>query len=259
MFCNKALNKEIKPEDWTTVELLAEEHPYIVAILNQDKEYICTGTVLDKRTVLTSGGCINPDPHYVVVGTAVLGQQVNNNNIFKVAFARVHGDYVFEIQGSDPNISQMHSNIGLVFTARPILEFFVNAPPIGNYYASELREKKMIMIGFGHIKTSGATVLQNQAYYQIPCKNPKWYYCICGLEYADISYVKPFGEGAPVLYGDEVVGIAASPSDSLGLKNNIIYNVFTVIGPYTSWIEKSKSDSSVLELKTKLRNAIYVS
>lgn len=234
--------------DWQRIETLAEEYPYVVAILNEAKNYVCTGTVINKRTVLTSGGCINPVPHYITVGAAVFRKNQSNNSVFEIAFTKLHGDYVFEFQEADLSISQMHSNIGLIFTVRPFLDLFLECASIGNYFAPELKGKKLLMVGYGKVKESEALVLQQQMYHQVACKNPKWYYCICGIEYSAVSSEEPFGEGGPVLYNDVVVGISASPSGSLTLNRNVNYNIFTVIGPYLPWIEKSKS-SIVVQLK----------
>nr|XP_026484865.1 uncharacterized protein LOC113392580 [Vanessa tameamea] len=241
--------------DWETIEALAEEHPYVVAVLNQAKDYVCSGTVINKMTVLTSGGCINPVPHYVVVGTAVFSNNINNNSIFQVSFSKLHADFILDIQEENLNIKQMHSNIGLIFTIRPFLDYYLESAVIGNYYASELKDKKLRMVGFGQIGASEALVLQQQAYHQMACKNPKWYYCICGIEYSAITYEEPFGEGAPVLYNNVVVGVAASTTGSLVLNRNINYNIFTVIGPYLQWIEKSKWNS-IIELKEKRNNSV---
>ncbi|CAH2100020.1 unnamed protein product [Euphydryas editha] len=252
---NKEIEKVLSSySDWQRIETLAEEYPYIVAILNHEKDYVCTGTVINKRTVLTSGRCINPVPHYVTTGTAVFWKNQSSNNVFEVAFTKLHGDYIFNFHERDLSISQMHSNIGLIFTVKPFLDLYLESANIGNYFASELKGKKLLMVGYGNIKEPEVIVLQQQTYHQVPCKNPKWYYCICGIEYSAINYEEPFGEGAPVLYNDVVVGISASPSGSLTQNRNINYNIFTVIGPYLPWIEKSKS-SIVLQLKN-LSNSV---
>ncbi|XP_047031147.1 uncharacterized protein LOC124638259 [Helicoverpa zea] len=234
------------PEDWKVIESLAEEYPYVVGLLNGMKDYICTGSIISKQSILTSGSCVTYDPKYALISAAMYNKHVNNGTVFEVAYTKLHADYIFDLKTSDPNVTRMHSNIGLVFVTRPVLEVFINSADIGNYYASELKEKKLIAVGFGRLGTADTVALQHQAYHQTPCTNPKWYYCVCGIEYS--SYTKTynfeFGTGAPVLYGAELVGITATPCGTLTMKNlGIKYNIFTVIGPYLPWIDKSQMNT----------------
>lgn len=231
------------PQDWRVIESLAEEHPYVVALLSGTKDYICTGSIISKLSILTSGSCVSYEPKYVVISAAMYSKNLNNKTVFEIAYTKLHGDYIFDLKTSDPNVTRMHSNIGLVFLNRPILELFVNAADMGNYYASELKEKKLVAVGYGRLGTSDTVALQHQAYHQTPCTNPKWYYCVCGIEYSTYTrtYSYEFGTGAPVLYGTELVGITATPCGTLTMKNlGIKYNIFTVIGPYLPWIDKSQ-------------------
>ncbi|XP_028164386.1 uncharacterized protein LOC114355642 [Ostrinia furnacalis] len=234
------VHKVANPRDWKIVESLAEEYPYIVALLNASKDYMCTGIIVNKKTVLTSGSCIDPDLYYIAVGSAVLSKSINNNSLFEIAATRIHSDYVFDLRPYDPNVTRLHSNIGLVFSVRSELEAYIPHADLGNYYASELQDKNVKVVGYGKISTSNMYVLQHQAYHQTPCMNPKWYYCICGYEYSAYSktYEQEFGKGAPVFLRREVIGVAASPCGAMELPDGIKYNIFTVIGPYMSWIQK---------------------
>lgn len=239
------------PQDWRAIELLAEQHPYLVGLLSGTKDYICTGTIISKWSVLTSGSCVSSNPKYVLITAALYNKKVNNKTVFDVAYTKLHGDYIFDVKVMDPNVTQMHSNIGLVFVKRPILEVFVIAADIGNYYATELKDKRLLAVGYGRLDTSDMVALQYQAYHQTPCTNPKWYYCVCGIEYSTYlkTYSYEFGTGAPVLFGHEVVGIAATPCGTLSMKNlGIKYNIFTVIGPYLPWIEKSQTGRKVAQM-----------
>uniref|UniRef100_A0A2A4K7U3 Peptidase S1 domain-containing protein n=1 Tax=Heliothis virescens TaxID=7102 RepID=A0A2A4K7U3_HELVI len=230
------------PQDWRVIESLAEEYPYVVGLLNGMRDYICTGSIISKQSILTSGSCVSYEPKYALISAAMYKKHVNNGTVFEVAYTKLHADYIFDLKTSDPNVTRMHSNIGLVFVTRPVLEVFINSADIGNYYASELKEKKLIAVGYGRLGSSDTVALQHQAYHQTPCTNPKWYYCVCGIEYSTYTktYTFEFGTGAPVLYGAELVGIAATPCGTLSMKNlGIKYNIFTVIGPYLPWIDKS--------------------
>lgn len=229
------------PSDWTAVERLIEEQPYIVALLNHTFDYLCTGTIISKKTVLTSGSCVNYNPKLVAVGVAVVSKKTSKSSVLDVAYTQLHGDYHFEMKAVEPNVTRMHSNIGLVIVARPILMLYIPAAEIGNYYASELQDLELKTVGFGEIRKTRSVVLQYANYNQAPCANPRWYYCICGVEESNVleTYEKNFGDGAPVFFGNEVVGVTASASGTLSLKaTGVKYNVFTVIGPYLTWIEK---------------------
>ncbi|KAF9795200.1 hypothetical protein SFRURICE_004572 [Spodoptera frugiperda] len=237
------------PQDWRVIEALAEEYPYVVGLLSGTKDYICTGSIISKRSILTSGSCVSYDPKYVLLNTAMYNKRLNNTSVFDVAYTKLHADYIFDLKTTDPNVTRMHSNIGLVFVLPPVLELFVISADIGNYYASELKEKKLIAVGYGRIGASDTIALQHQAYHQTPCTNPKWYYCVCGIEYSTYTrtYTYEFGIGAPVLLGSELVGITATPCGTLSMKNlGIKYNIFTVIGPYLPWIHKSEIKPNVV-------------
>lgn len=236
------------PEDWKTVERLIEETPYIVALLKHNLDYICTGTIISKIAVLTSGTCVSLNPKRVAVGVAVVSKKTSESSILYVAYTRLHGDYNFEMKAAEPNVTRMHSNIGLVFVTRPMLELYISAAEIGNYYASELQDIELTTVGYGEIKGTRTVVLQYKNYSQAPCANPKWYYCICGVEEFNTSktYEKDFGNGAPVLFGDEVVGVTGTASGILSLKTTgVKYIIFTVIGPYLAWIEKADANTTV--------------
>lgn len=236
-------NQRPNPQDWEVIEALAEEHPFLVGLLSGTKDYICTGSIISKRAILTSGSCVSYDPRYVLITAALYNKKNNGQSVFDVAYTKLHEDYIFDVKTMDPNVTRMHSNIGLVFVTRPVLEIFVVAVDIGNFYATELKEKKLIVVGYGRLGTSDVVALQHQAYHQTPCTNPKWYYCVCGIEYSTYSktYIDEFGTGAPVLFGQQLVGITATPCGTLSMKNlNIKYNIFTVVGPYLPWIEKTQ-------------------
>ncbi|CAH4014821.1 unnamed protein product [Pieris brassicae] len=206
--------------DWKIIETLAERHPYIVALLNNTKNYACTGVIIDHRSILTSGSCVHPEPLYAAVGSAIAGQRTNDNNIFKIAYTKAHEDYFFEL-GRNYNVTRMHSNIALVFTVKPVLLYFSESAILGNYFESELRDKKLSTTGYGEL-SNALTVLQHQRYRQVACTNPKWYYCICGVESSVVTtYDLYFGEGGPVFYGDEVIGISSFPSGLMRLKDDV--------------------------------------
>ncbi|XP_030028071.2 uncharacterized protein LOC115445784 [Manduca sexta] len=246
--CVMIASEEIThPHHWKMIEHLAETHSYIVAILNEAKNYTCTGSIINKQTILTSGSCLNPEPAYVAVGVAIFGSKVDDHNIFRIAYTVLHGDYTFELKALDPNVTKMHSNIGLAFVKRPILDIFIALPDLGNYYASELKNRKLIVVGYGLMKNSNLVSLQHQAYHQTPCANPKWYYCVCGIEYSAYTktYYKEFGKGAPVMIQAGIIGITATPCGLLSLKSmGIKYNIFTVLGPYLPWIQKTQTNTT---------------
>lgn len=242
------LTQVYDPMDWRVVESLAEQYPYVIALLNLTKDYMCTGVIVNKRTVLTAGSCIDPELRYIAVGYAVLSKSITTKSLFGISSMSLHGDYLFELKAPDPNVTQMHSNIGLVFSARPNLETYIPSADLGNYFAPELQQKKLIVIGYGKINGTNLAVLQQQLYHQTPCTNPKWYYCVCGFELrADRkTYIQEFGQGAPVLLGSDVVGVAAAPCGSLELSTMMVkYNIFTVLGPYLPWIAKLHSNYTV--------------
>lgn len=233
--------------EWRNFETLMEENPFIVALLNKTFQYFCTGTIINKRTVLTSGSCVISDPRRVAVGYAVINKKISKRFTLRVAYTRLHTDYNFEMRAAEPNVSRMHSNLGLVYVTEPMLELFVSRAELGTYYASELQDMELTAIGYGKLNYQHVVGMQHQIYYQAPCANPRWYYCICGNEVSNSSktYDKEFGNGGPVLFGDEVVGITAAAGGTLTLgPSGVKYNVFTVLGPYLSWIEKANLEAS---------------
>lgn len=241
--------KRIKdPFDWKIVEGLAEQYPCVTALLNISKDYMCTGVVINKRTVLTSGSCIDPALHFIALGSAVLSRSVSHKSLMQIANSVLHVDYIFELWAHEPNTTRVHSNIGLVFSVLPYLDAFLSSVDLGNYFASELQEKAVKVVGYGKINGTNTVVLQQQIYHQSPCTNPKWYYCICGVEFLGEgkTYEGEFGKGAPVFLGTEVVGIAAAPSGVMKIekssKSPIKYNIFTVIGPFLPWVDKASSN-----------------
>lgn len=232
---------EIMPIDWRDIEMIAETHPYIVALLNGCKIYSCTGTIINERTVLTSGTCVQKDLNYIAVALAAFDIDVDNRTLFKVASKRLHEDYNVDLSyDSNENITRMVSNIGLVFTIKPYLELFVNSATVGGYLIPDLRKAELNLVGYGNLAKQ-RTVLQSQIYHQTSCMNPEWYNCFCGIENVNAPkpYAENFGEGAPLLYGSSIVGIATFPSGSLALEgSHIIYNIFTFTNAYVYWINK---------------------
>ncbi|KOB51927.1 putative protein containing trypsin domains, partial [Operophtera brumata] len=146
------------------------------------------------------------------------------------------------MMAAEPNVFRMHSNIGLVFVVRPVLNLFIQPVEFGKYYATELQNTELITVGYGDIRSSRAVVLQYEIYDEAPCPSPRWYYCICGVEsnHTTETYENYFGNGAPVFLGYEVVGVTAFAAGTLYLSEaGEKYNVFTVIAPYLPWIEKA--------------------
>lgn len=249
----KSCKVKVIHNNWKEVEELAEQHPYIVALLDYTKNYSCTGSIINKRTILTSGFCVSLEPRFVAVGAAAFSSK-STNNILDVAYTTLHEDYSFHLKAADPNITEMHNNIGLVFVIESILQLYIPEPNIGNYYASELKGKIVVVIGYGVLIGSKVIGLQQQLYHQLPCSNRKWHYCICGTEYSSYSRAyntDEFGKGAPVLLGKEIIGITASACGVLSFKQlNVKFNIFTVIKPYMPWISKTESNSMIL-LRTR--------
>lgn len=243
------------PRDWRTIEMLAEEHPYIVALLNHTYHYNCTGTIIGEKTILSSGFCVNNDPKFVAFGIAAVGRHINKNCVIDISYTRLHADYVFEMRSPEPNVTNMHSNIGVVIVVEPILSLYHPKAIIGNYFASELQDVKLKSVGYGKLASTYSWALQYQNYDQSPCANPKWYYCICGTENArsKVSYEGEFGNGAPVIYGSEVVAVTAATCGKLRMPANK-YNIFTVIGPYLPWIRKSEKSVKLTVQSKTVRN-----
>ncbi|XP_072935644.1 uncharacterized protein [Epargyreus clarus] len=242
--------KKIDPV-WKATEKLTEKYQYVVALLNANKEFECSGTIIGKRTIITSGNCITPQPYYVAVGVAVYNRNTNEHNIFEIAFVRLHTDYIYELQESEFSVIKMQSNIGLVFTYLSVLNFYIESPVVGNMYASELKNKTLVVVGYAKMRNSNAVGLQAQIYNQMPCINPKWYYCICGNESKSKNPKdQKISKGAPLLVGTSVVGIAACPCVSLARQaDENKYNIFTVIRPYLRWIHRVQRDYVKFRIK----------
>ncbi|XP_068629084.1 uncharacterized protein [Battus philenor] len=226
--------------------MIAEEYPYVVALLDGTRTYVCSGTIINERTVLTSGTCLTKELRYVAVAVAAFDRAIGNNTLFSVAFKRIHGDYALELSPDSPEqITRMQNNIGLVFTVKAQFELFINSPDIGNYVTTDLVQSELTAVGYGKLNKR-VVALQKQIYHQEPCAKTNCHYCVCGIEDVTNSktYMEPFGEGAPILLGSLVVGIATFPTGSLTTTNGkTVYNMFTVTGPYLNWINNSHSES----------------
>lgn len=233
--------------EWRMVETLAEENPFIVALINSVEDYVCSGTIIDKRTVLTTGNCITKNLTYVAVGLAVISKK-NFANLLDVADTRIHADYTYLMNTTDPSLARIHSNIGLVFVVEPVLTQFLPPATIGSYFASELTDTDLTTVGHGRCAMNQEVfVLQYQSYEQTVCANPRWYYCICGKEVVSSSSLgapthgKDFGNGAPILHGSDVVCLSAiSSGEPILWSAGVKYNIFTVIGAYVPWMEKTE-------------------
>lgn len=233
--------QRVNPKDWRTIERVAEEHPYVVALLDGALFYMCTGTIINDRTVLTSGKCLKNDLKYVAVTIAAFDRISVNSNVFTIAFKRRHGQYSFQIKpNSDSDAIRMQNNIGLVLTVKPLLEALVSRPRIGNLNYKKLKKIALVAVGFGKINRR-VVAIQKQVYETATCVNSNWNNCVCGIEEDSNlrTYVDQFGEGGPVLLGSVVIGIVSFPCASMSVSSVATYNVFTVIGPYEYWINNA--------------------
>lgn len=235
-------------EEWSVIEALAEENPYVVALLNGTLDYKCSGATIGRRTVLTSGYCITLRPTFVAVGLALLSKKLSN--MFVVSHTLLHVDFTSVMNVSKPSATKMHSNIGLVFVTRPVLDLFLPPATIGSYFATELNEVELTTVGYGRRRVDEIDTetfeLQYQCYDQSTCINPRWYYCLCGTEIASAerTHGKDFGNGAPVMFGSVIVCISAISTETLVLRStDVKFSIFTIIGPYIPWIEKSETST----------------
>jgi hypothetical protein len=222
--------------DWKEIEKLAEDHPYLVALLDVRYEYICTGTSIAHQTVLTSGSCAAARPAFVAI-SAVLADDVVGKNILKVSGTKIHSSFDYYVSQTQPSDIVMNSNIALVYVDNNKLDYFANLAVIGDIGPLELRNKELAVFGYGELDM-GTIVLQQQVYVQKTCVNPQWFYCVCGVESTrESTYENQFGEGAPALLQSKVVAIVAAPCGALIMPNtDVKYNIFTVVTHYHSWV-----------------------
>lgn len=242
------MNENALSPDWRIIETIAEEVPYVVALLNQSRSYICTGVAISKDTVLTTGKCLSPDPKYVVIGQAVINEYLNENKLIKIAYFVRHPDYTFIWERKTPDKTTIHSNIGIVYTVTQILDLYYEMAQIGTFYAPELRDRQFSAIGFGNANVQNTQVLDRRLYRQEACVNPKWYYCVCGFTADYIDFAQLFGEGGPVLLGTDVVAVITVPCGKLFKPDELVsYNIFTIIGPYLTWMNRLRNKENVVK------------
>lgn len=227
-----------------TPESLAEKYPYVVALLDSTRKYICTGTIFSRNTVLSSGHCIIRQPSFVAVGLAVLWPQTNNNSIFEISSVELHHDYVFELRAPTYNLSTLrfHSNIGVAIVKGPQLTMYIQPPPLRKIGIEEMKHKVWVVVGYGKSKEHPTmTALRQEVYEWTPCHSTQWYYCICGSQRQDSALDEPFGEGGPLIFDSQyLLAVAALPCGALKLsKNGFKYNIFTVVTPYVAWIKNA--------------------
>lgn len=243
---------------WRLIEKIAEEIPYVVALLNKTKCFICTGVAISKDTVLTTGKCLDPDPRYVIIGQAVINDYVNNNNLIEIAYFVKHPDYTFIWKPKAPHIATIHSNIGVVYTVRQILNLHFEMAKISTLFAPELQDRQFSAVGYGNGISQNTRVLDRRLYHQETCVNPKWYYCVCGFTRDYIDYEHFFGEGGPVLLDTDVVGLITVPCGKLFKPDALVsYNIFTIISPYLTWIDRERNKENVVKFSVK-SNAVGV-
>lgn len=234
--------------DWRTVETIAEEVPYVVALLNQSKSYICTGVAISKDTVLTTGKCLSPDPKYVVIGQAVINDYVKKNKMLLIDYFVKHPDYTFKWERTAPDKTTIHSNIGIIYTVRQILHLHYEMAQVGTFYAPELHNRQFSAVGYGNANVHNTQVLDRRLYHQEACVNPKWYYCVCGYTADYIDFEQLFGEGGPVLVDTDVVAVITVPCGKLFKPDQLVsYNIFTIIGPYLTWMNRLRNKENVVK------------
>lgn len=232
--------------DWRIVERIAEEIPYVVALLNQTKSYVCTGVAISKETVLTTGNCLSPEPRYVVIGQAVINDYINENQFIQIAYFVKHPDFTFIWERKAPHITTIHSNIGVVYTVRRILDLHYEMARIGTFFAPELHHRQFTVVGYGNTNVQNTQVLNRRLYHQEACVNPKWYYCVCGFTTEYIDYEQFFGEGGPVLLDTDVVAVITVPCGKLFKPDTLVsYNIFTIISPYVTWMNRLRAENVV--------------
>lgn len=229
------------PTNWYEMEELIEVNSYIVAVLNYDMKYICTGTIISPVTVLTAGHCINKQPAHIVFGLCVIRSEIPYHNLVKVKSANTHHDFHYF-----KDFTEMHSNLGLLTVRRPVLTYYMQSARIGNYFASELKGRNLTVLGFGRT-LENVTMLQKQTYRAIHCMLPKLFYCICGKEKPEEQKdMINFAEGAPVIFDRHIVGIVAATKSTFKTANRFRAldedkNIFTVLAPYEIWLQQYTS------------------
>lgn len=235
--------------DWRIVEMIAEEVPYVVALLNKSRSYICTGVAINEDTVLTTGKCLSTNPKYIVIGQAVINNYINKNKYLEIAYFVKHPDYTFKWERKAPHIT-IHSNIGVVYTVRQILNLHYEMAQIGTYYAPELHDRQFFAVGYGNGNVQNTQVLDRRLYHQEACVNLQWYYCVCGFTTDYIDYDQLFGEGGPVLLNSDVVAVITVPCGKLFKPDALVsYNIFTIIGPYLTWMNRLRNKGNVVKLR----------
>ncbi|KAI5642544.1 hypothetical protein NE865_05571 [Phthorimaea operculella] len=248
--------------DWRSLEDMAEQHSFIVALLNKHLDFICTGTIVNNLVVLTTGSCIKKRPYVVVIGAAIIDTRdnVTNKSMRRISHSIIHPEYALElVNNTRDNKTQLNtliSNIGLVFAKEPVLELFYDRATTSFFFASDLMDKKFDVIGYGDVEGQQRKMMQRHWYKQTPCLNPYWYYCICGLNDSE-EHETDFGEGATLMYGSAVIAIGALSSGILSMpytspdkgdteNTRNKYVVFTVLGPYLTWIEEQTKREHIL-------------
>lgn len=253
------LPNTITAEESISPEALAEKYPYVVALLNSTREYVCTGTIFSPNTVLTSGHCIEREPSFVAVGLAVLSDQSNNNSIFAISAVELHLDYVFEVRRPASNLTtyRLHSNIGVAVVNGSKLTMYIYPPAFRHVGTEEMKHKSWTIVGYGRSeKNPNMFTLRQEEYTWTSCLSRKWYYCVCGTE-SSLSQNETFGEGAPLILDDQyLLAVTALPCGALKLsKNGMGYNIFTVVTPYIGWIKRSQFFDR-RDVKVELRQSV---
>lgn len=242
------MNENTLSADWRIVENIAEEVPYVVALLNQSTSYICTGVAIGKDKVLTTAKCLSPDPKYVIIGQAVINHYINKNKLIKIDYFVKHPDYTFVWERKAPDVISIHSNIGIVYTIRQILHLHYEIAQIGNFFAPELHDREFTAVGYGNGNVQNTQVLDRRSYHQEACVNPKWYYCVCGFTTDYIDYEQVFGEGGPVVLDTDVVAVITVPCGKLFKSEALVsYNIFTIITPYLTWMSRLRNEENIVK------------
>lgn len=238
--------------DWRNIEKIAEEVPFVVALLNNTKIFICTGIAISKNTVLTTAKCLGPDTRYVVIGQAVINDYINKNKFIEISYFITHPDFTFVWEKKAPHISTIHSNIGIVYTVRQILDLHFEMGRISTFFAPELHDRQFYAIGYGSIHVRNTQVLNRRFYYQEACINPKWYYCVCGFTTNHIDYEHFFGEGGPVLLDTDVIAVITVPCGILLKPDSLVsYNIFTIISPYLTWMTRHRNKENIVKFNVE--------
>lgn len=236
--------KSTEPKVWSKAEGLAERYPYIVALLDKDKKFLCTGTIADEWTVLTTGSCLRTTPHSIAIGLAVINTEINRGNVILVDSVKQHEEFIFEIEDADPHHFRIYNDIGIVFLKHPIKRLLFVKAPINNAFASELQDVVLLTVGYVEENERDSVLLRSQPFRQSKCINLKWYYCICGVEYGIESGMPTFyfGLGAPALVQNEIAALTTSSYlFQIRKSPEAKYNIYTVVGAYLPWIEKAQA------------------